>query len=61
MDAFSNETATWIEDQFEAGPPIELELGSLIAAASDWTEDEIEMDDLVCGLIETGHISLSIG
>jgi hypothetical protein len=61
MNAFSNETAAWIENQFEVGPPIELEIGSLIAAASAWTEDETEMDDLVCGLVEAGRVSLSIG
>ena len=53
MDHFTNETATWIEDQFDQGTTIELELGSLIAAASDWTEDESEMDDLLSGLIES--------
>lgn len=61
MQGFMNETATWLESQFEAGPAIELELGSLIAAASDWTEDETEMDDLLSGLIESGQIALSIG
>jgi hypothetical protein len=61
VDHFTNETATWIEDQFDQGPTIELELGSLIAAASDWTEDESEMDDLLSGLIESGQIALSIG
>jgi hypothetical protein len=61
VDHFTNETATWIEDQFDQGPAIELELGSLIAAASDWTEDESEMDDLLSGLIESGQIALSIG
>ena len=58
---FSNDTATWLEDRFVAGPQVECELGSLIAAASDWTEDEMEMDDLVCGLVESGQIALQIG
>ena len=60
MNDFNNETATWIESQFERGPAIELEIGSLIAAASDWTEDETEMDDLLGGLIESGQIALSL-
>jgi hypothetical protein len=58
---FSKETASWLEDRFESGPQIECELGSLIAAASDWTEDEMEMDDFVCGLVESGQIALQIG
>jgi hypothetical protein len=61
VDNFTNETATWIQDQFDQGPAIELELGSLIAAASDWTEDESELDDLLSGLVESGQIALSIG
>jgi hypothetical protein len=61
MDDFTNETSNWIEGQFQNGPAIELELGSLIAAASDWTEDETEIDDLVSGLVEVGRIELSIG
>ena len=61
MDDFTNETATWIEGQLLNAPAIELELGSLIAAASDWTEDETEIDDLVSGLVEVGRIELSIG
>ena len=58
---FSKETASWLEDRFESGPQIQCELGSLIAAASDWTEDEMEMDDFVCGLVESGQIALEIG
>jgi hypothetical protein len=61
MDDFTNETATWIEDQFAAGQEIELELGSLIAAASDWTEDETEMGDLLGGLIDSGEFAISVG
>jgi hypothetical protein len=38
-----------------------LELGVLIAAASDWTEDEMELDDLVTGLVESGRVQLQIG
>jgi hypothetical protein len=33
----------------------------LIAAASDWTEDEMELDDLVTGLVESGFVQLQIG
>ncbi len=40
---------------------VELELGVLIAAASEWTEDETELDDLVTGLVETGSVALEIG
>ena len=61
MDDFANETATWIESQFDAGPAVEFELGSLIAAASGWTEDETEMDDLLSGLLESGQVAVSIG
>ena len=61
MDRFENETGNWLEDRFEVGGTVELELGSLIAAASDWTEDESEMDDLVSGLVESGQIALTIG
>ena len=41
--------------------PIECELGSLIAAATAWTEDETELDDLVGGLVESGSIALYVG
>jgi hypothetical protein len=61
MDDFTNETATYLESQFDDGPAVELELGSLIAAASDWTEDESDLDDLLTGLVESGQIELSIG
>jgi hypothetical protein len=33
----------------------------LIAAASSWTEDESELDDLVTGLVESGQVQLQIG
>ena len=57
MEDFENESATWIASQ----PVVELEIGCLIAAASDWTEDETELDDLVTGLIDSGRIDLQIG
>jgi hypothetical protein len=40
---------------------LELEIGCLVAAASEWTEDEMELDDLVCELIDSGQIQLRIG
>lgn len=61
MEDFSNETASWLEDSLGGDAEIELELGCLIAAATDWTEDETEIDDLVSGLVETGSIELQIG
>ncbi len=61
MDNFANETAHWIEEEFQSLPEVELELGVLIAAASDWTEDEMELDDLVTGLVESGRVRLEIG
>ncbi len=45
----------------EAQPGLELEIGCLVAAASEWTEDEMELDDLVCELIDSGQIQLRIG
>lgn len=56
-----DETAHWLEQSIGALPEVELELGVLIAAASDWTEDEMELDDLVAGLVESGRIRLQIG
>ena len=61
MAGFTNETARWIEDHVGRDDETELELGALIAAASDWTEDETELDDLVTGLVESGRVQLSIG
>lgn len=58
---FMDETAHWLEQSIGALPEVELELGVLIAAASDWTEDEMELDDLVAGLVESGRIRLQIG
>ncbi len=54
---FAEENAAFIEAQ----PGLELEIGCLVAAASDWTEDEMELDDLVCNLIDSGQIQLRIG
>lgn len=57
MEDFDSETARWMGAQ----PEMELEIGALIAAASDWTEDEMELDDLVSGLIDSGRVQLQIG
>ncbi len=57
MTETGNQSAAWIESQ---SCPL-LELGSLIAAASAWTEDETELDDLVCGLIDSGRVEVAIG
>lgn len=57
MDDFGEKSAAWVERQ----PVVELELGCLVAAASDWTEDEMELDDLVTGLVDAGRVDLQIG
>ena len=57
MEDFGTESTAWIESE----PQIELEIGSLVAAASDWTEDEMELDDFVTGLIDSGRVQLQIG
>lgn len=61
MTGFENETASWLSGRLEEHAEVELELGSLIAAASSWTEDETELGDLVDGLVEAGCIQLAIG
>ncbi|MFK7894860.1 MAG: hypothetical protein AB8G23_03430 [Myxococcota bacterium] len=61
MEDQINETASWLDTQLEAGTPIELEIGSFIAAASDWTEDETELDDFVSAMVETDQFSFEIG
>jgi hypothetical protein len=57
MEDFAEENAAWIDSQ----PYVELEIGCLVAAASEWTEDEMELDDLVSGLVESGRVGLLIG
>ena len=57
MEDFADESATWIDSQ----QSVELEIGCLVAAASEWTEDEMELDDLVSGLIDSGRVELQIG
>lgn len=57
MEDFGTESTAWIESE----PQIELEIGSLVAAASDWTEDEMELDDFVTGLVDSGRVQLQIG
>ena len=61
MDDFSNETATWLEGQLDTKTEVNCELGSLIAAVSEWTEDEMDIDDIVVGLVDGGYVQLSIG
>ena len=61
MEDFTNDTASWLEDRLQIDEPVECELGSLIAAATAWTEDEIEIDDLVGGLVESGCVALHVG
>ena len=57
MENFAEASAAWIDSQ----DSVELEIGCLIAAASEWTEDEMELDDLVVGLVDSGQIELQIG
>ena len=57
MEDFANETAAWLDGQ----EVVELEIGVLVSAASEWTEDEMELDDLVSGLVECGRVELSLG
>lgn len=57
MEDFAEENAAWIDSQTS----VELEIGCLVAAASEWTEDEMELDDLVSGLVESGRVELLIG
>jgi hypothetical protein len=61
VDDFTNQSADWLQHRIENETEVELELGVLVAAASDWTEDEMELDDLVSGLIESGSVQLQIG
>jgi hypothetical protein len=61
MEDFSNDTAGWMQDEMDAGAAIDCELGTLIAAASGWTEDETDLNDLIGGLVETGFVQLSVG
>lgn len=61
MEDRMNETADWLDTQIQTGAGVELEIGSLIAAASDWTEDELELDDWVAGLVETDCFQVEVG
>lgn len=61
MEDFGNESARWLEERVGQSHEVELEIGVLIAAASDWTEDEMEIDDLVTGLVDSGLVQLQIG
>jgi hypothetical protein len=57
LEDFTNASAAWIDRQ----QVVELELGCLVAAAAEWTEDEMELDDLVSGLVDSGRVELRIG
>jgi len=57
MEGFAERSAVWIDSQ----ATVELEIGCLVSAASEWTEDEMELDDLVSGLVESGRVELQIG
>jgi hypothetical protein len=61
LEDFGNESARWLEERVGQSHEVELEIGVLIAAASDWTEDEMEIDDLVTGLVDSGLVQLQIG
>ncbi|MBW2427293.1 MAG: hypothetical protein JRG86_23840 [Deltaproteobacteria bacterium] len=52
-----DESACWLQGQTQA----EVEIGVLIAAASAWTEDETELDDLVADLVDSGRVRLQLG
>jgi hypothetical protein len=52
-----DESACWLQGQTQT----EVEIGVLIAAASAWTEDEMELDDLVADLVDTGRVRLQLG
>jgi len=57
VQELAEETASWLLGQPEA----EVEIGVLIAAVSAWTEDELELDDLVTGLVDSGRVQLRLG
>jgi hypothetical protein len=61
LEDFNDDSARWLDARVGRTGELELELGVLIAAASDWTEDEMELDDLVSGLVDSGLVQLSIG
>ena len=52
-----DESACWLQGQSQA----EVEIGVLISAASAWTEDEMELDDLVADLVDSGRVRLQLG
>jgi hypothetical protein len=57
MEEFATQTAHWLEQQ----DVVEIDIGVLVSAASEWTEDETELDDFVTGLVECGRVELAIG
>jgi hypothetical protein len=54
MDDLSCQTS----DLLEHGDSLELSLVELVVAASDHSEDQYEISDLVDGLIETGRVTV---
>ncbi|MFO0689613.1 MAG: hypothetical protein U0900_12975 [Myxococcota bacterium] len=48
-------------DPQDAAGPFELELGSLIAALSAWTEDETELELQLRAIVECGRYRIAIG
>ncbi|MBK7950028.1 MAG: hypothetical protein IPK00_15050 [Deltaproteobacteria bacterium] len=50
-----------IGDSLGANEPLELELGSLVAALSAWTEDETELELQLRAIVECGRHRLAIG
>jgi hypothetical protein len=55
MDVCGEETRTLIEGD----APLEGSLIDLIVAASECSEDEAEIFDLIDGLLESGRVALS--
>ncbi len=60
MRPCENQTARWLDRQLMSEQLVAVDLGSLVAAASAWTEDERELDDLVSGLVESGRLDLRL-
>jgi hypothetical protein len=54
MEEAAHQTFSWMDAQ----SAIEVEIGCLVSAASEWTEDETELDDLICGLVDSGQVQI---
>jgi hypothetical protein len=57
MDHSSRRTREFLE----SGEPLELSFVELVIAASECSEDESEIYELVDGLMESGRVSLEEG